>query len=146
MKPLLKHLFVACFVFVLAATITASPAQAQTQAWTGVCIQTFEVNGNQVVVPTIQGAQCLIANVLAVVVRLVGLAGFIMLIVGAFRYMLSGGNAKGTEGAKNTMTFAIIGLVIVLSAFIILNLLAQFTGVDEILFFNIPSVNEETGL
>lgn len=147
MKSLFKHLFIAVFICLTALAVSAAPAQAQTQAWTGVCVRDIKVGPNEVVqVATIQGAQCLIANVLAIVVRVVGLVGFVMLIIGSFRYMLSGGNTKGTEGARNTITFAIVGLVIVLSAFIILNLIASFTGVDEILFFNIPTTNPETGL
>ena len=66
------------------------------------------------------------------------IAGFVMLVVGSFRYLLSGGNAKGTETARNTMTFAIVGLVVALSAFIILSLIAQFTGVGTIMQFVIP--------
>ena len=131
----------------IAAAGSATPAHAQTQAWSGVCVQNVILDsGNTIQVATVQGAQCLIANVLAVVVRVVGLVGFVMLIIGSFRYMLSGGNTKGVEGARNTMTFAIVGLVVVLSAFIILNLLSSFTGVDQILNFSIPTTNPETGL
>jgi len=62
----------------------------------------------------------------------------VMLLVGSFRYLFSGGNSKGTETAKNTITFAVIGLVVALSSFVILNLIAEFTGVKTILEFVIP--------
>jgi len=89
-------------------------------------------------VATIQGFGCLIANVLSIALTGLGLIGFVMFIVGGFMYMLSGGNAKGTETAKNTVTYSIIGIVVALSAFIILNLIASFTGVQGILKFTIP--------
>ncbi len=111
----------------------AYPVYAQTQAWTGVCVA-----GPDNDVATIQGFQCLVANVLSIAITGIGLAGFVMLIIGAFKYLLSGGNAKGAEDGKNTMTFAVIGLVVALSAFFILRILAEFTGVRSILNFTIP--------
>lgn len=133
--------------------IFAPVAHAQTQAWTGVCVGTkiniVDYNNNTssadaTTVPTIQGLQCLIGNILSVAITGIGLIGFVMFIVGAFFYMLSGGNAKGTETAKNTITYAIIGLVVALSAFIILNLIAAFTGVSSILNFSIPGATSGT--
>jgi hypothetical protein len=89
-------------------------------------------------VATIQGLQCLIGNVLTVAVTGIGFAGFVMMIVASFHYLLSGGNSKGKETARNTITFAVIGVVVAVSAFIILNLIAAFTGVESILEFVIP--------
>lgn len=88
-------------------------------------------------VATIQGIECLIANVLSVAITLIGVTGFVMMIFGAFRYLISGGNSKETESAQKTLTYAVIGLVVALSSFIILNLIVQFTGVEQILNFSI---------
>jgi len=116
----------------VSALVFAQPVSAQvTQAWTGVCVE-----GD---VATIQGFQCLVGNILQIGVAGVGLAGFVMMIVGAFKYLLSGGNAKGVDDGKKTMTYAIGGLVVALSAFFILNIIADFTGVDTILNFTIPA-------
>ncbi len=103
-------------------------------------VQTNNNNGaaDATDVATIQGFQCLIGNVLIVALTGITLIGFVMFVVGAFTYMLSGGNAKGTETAKNTITYAVIGLVVALSAFIIINLISAFTGVKSILNFTIP--------
>ncbi len=43
----------------------------------------------------------------------------IMLIIGGFRYITSAGNEGQAEAAKETITQAVIGLVIVLLAFVI---------------------------
>ncbi len=43
----------------------------------------------------------------------VGIAAVIMIIVGGFRFITSGGNQDKVKGAKNTLTYAIIGLVVV---------------------------------
>lgn len=104
---------------------------AQTNTWTA---NYCEVSG----VATVQGLQCLIGNVMMVAVSLIGFAGFVMLIFGAFRYLISGGNSKGTEGARNTIMYAVIGLILALSSFVILNLIAQFTGIPSLTTFFIP--------
>jgi len=121
-------------VFVL--IVFPNQALAQTVEWSGVCVGQTE-NSNQVA--TIQGLECLIANVFTVFITVVGLAGFVMFVIGSFRWLLSGGNSKGTQSAKNTMTYAVIGLVVTLSAFIIINLIAEFTGVNAIKSFQIPT-------
>jgi hypothetical protein len=43
----------------------------------------------------------------------VGAVAVIMIIVGGFRYVISSGNDQAVSGAKNTIIFALVGLVIV---------------------------------
>lgn len=135
----LKDLTLALLIaFLLSSLMFPSVVHAQGQ-WTGVCVGD-EITGGEDVA-TLQGVQCLIANAFSVIITVIGLAGFVMFIIGSFRWMLSGGNTKGTETARNTMTFAVIGIVVALSGFIILNLIASFTGIRTITRFVIPSDN-----
>jgi hypothetical protein len=113
-------------------------AKAQTSPWTGVCVS--EENQD---VATLQGLQCLLANVLSVSLTLLGIIGFVMLVIGAIRWQVSGGNSQHVEKSKQTMTYALIGLIVALSSFIILNLVAEFTGVKSILNFVIPDSNTQ---
>lgn len=112
---------------------TAMPVLAQgvPQEWTGVCVE-----GD---VATIMGFQCLLANVFSVGITVIGLAGFVMFIYSAFKLMLSGGNTKATESARNTITYAVVGIAVAISAFIILNLIAAFTGVELIKTFRLTA-------
>jgi len=48
-----------------------------------------------------------------------GAAAVLMLIIGGFRYITSAGNETQADAAKSTMTYAIMGLVFVLLAFVI---------------------------
>lgn len=121
---------------IVAGLYVTTSAFAQTVEWTGVC-----VGGAEGDVATIQGLECLIANVFTVIISLIGLAAFVMLLVGAMRWLLSGGNSSNLDKAKNTMTYALIGIVVSLSAFIVLNLIAGFTGVQDIRKFEIPTSN-----
>lgn len=116
--------------------MAASPVKAQT-AWGGVC-----VGGEDGDVATIQGLECLIANIFTVFLTVLGLSGFVMMIVASFRILVSGGNSKGKETGRNTFTFAVVGLIAALSSYIVLNLIADFTGIQEILEFKIPTSDE----
>ena len=58
-----------------------------------------------------------IINVFSIVV---GVVSVIMIIVGGFRYIISGGDSSSVQGAKNTILYAIVGLVIVVFAQVII--------------------------
>lgn len=135
-KNLLKKTSGGLVLFWSLALLLPKKALAQTYAWKGVCVGQTP---NSESVATIQGFECLIANVFVVFVSLVGLAGFVMFVFGAFKWLISGGNSKDTQSAQSTMTHSIIGLVVTLSAFIIINLIAEFTGVNAIKSFQIPT-------
>jgi hypothetical protein len=50
-----------------------------------------------------------------------------MIIVGGLRYVLSAGDPKNTQAAKDTILYAVIGVVVALLAYAIVNfVLAQF--------------------
>lgn len=77
----------------------------------------------------------LFANILAVAVSLIGIASFVMLVVGGVKMLTSGGDPKQLEGAKGTVTYSIIGLVLTVGAFLILTYVGKFLGVTDILIF-----------
>lgn len=54
-----------------------------------------------------------IAAVVNILSLIVGIIAVIMIIVGGFRYVTSGGDSSSTTTAKNTIIYAIVGLVIV---------------------------------
>jgi hypothetical protein len=51
-----------------------------------------------------------IINIFSVIV---GFVAVIMIIIGGIRYITSGGDSSNISGAKNTIVYAIIGLIIV---------------------------------
>ncbi len=63
-----------------------------------------------------------VANILLLVV---GAVAVIMLIIGGFRYVVSGGDSTAVEGAKNTILYAIIGIVVAFLAFAAINFLTN---------------------
>ena len=45
----------------------------------------------------------------------------LMIVIGGLRYTLSGGDSAGTRGAKDTIIYAVVGLVVSMLAFSIVN-------------------------
>ena len=55
------------------------------------------------------------------ILYIVGIIAVVMLIIGGIKYLLSGGDSKKVTDAKNTVLYAIIGLVIAFLAYAIVN-------------------------
>jgi uncharacterized membrane protein len=69
-----------------------------------------------------------IANITNTLLIVIGVVAVIMLIVGGFRYIFSQGDEKQVKGAKDTILFSIIGIVVALLAYAIVNfVLGQFS-------------------
>jgi len=81
-------------------------------------------------VPTIKGFEVIFNNIVTIALGFAGIALFIMLLVGGFKYLTSGGDPKAVEEAQKTLTYAIGGLILIALSFLILVFLSKFTGVD----------------
>lgn len=55
---------------------------------------------------------------------------FFMLVFGGIRWIMSGGDKGQTEAARNQITAALVGLVIVFAAWAIVQLISVFFGID----------------
>ncbi len=66
-----------------------------------------------------------IAGIINIVLSLLGVFFIILLIIAGFRYLTAGGNSDNTKKALSTIWSAIIGLAIVLSAYIIARFVLQ---------------------
>ena len=100
--------------------------------WKGACVSDVGFsNGN---VATIQGFECLFANILQVITGFAGLAFFIMFIYGGFQYLFSGNDEKKVMASSSTLTMAIVGLVGIIVSWLILSFIQNFTGANVTLF------------
>jgi len=66
-----------------------------------------------------------VGSILNIVFMAAGLLAVIFIIVGGLKYTLSGGDAAGIKSAKETITYAIVGLIITLLAFGIVNFIVR---------------------
>lgn len=78
-------------------------------------------------------AAALITFLVRILIVAAFVIAFIFLLIGGIRWITSGGDPKGVESAKNTVTAAIIGLFLVVSAYAIIRLI-EF-------FFNVPIIS-----
>lgn len=85
--------------------------------------------------------EIIFGNILGVILSLAGVAIFIMLIMAGFKFLTAGGNPEQAKSAKATMTWAIIGLVVMLVVWFIMRLIEEFTGV-KVTEFEIPGNRE----
>jgi len=67
-----------------------------------------------------------------------GIVLFIVITTGGFKLLISSGDAKKLEMAKKTITTGILGLVIIVSAYLILKVIEVVTGVP-VTVFTIPA-------
>lgn len=87
---------------------------------TGDCTETGEAQ------ETVNNLIKTIINIFSVIV---GIVAVIMIIYGGFKYITSGGDSGNISSAKNTILFAIVGLIIVAMAQIIVRfVLARATN------------------
>ena len=61
-------------------------------------------------------------NAITVLSIIVGIAAVIMIIIGGFKYVTSGGDSAKISSAKSTIFYALIGLVVVALAQVIVRL------------------------
>ena len=62
-----------------------------------------------------------ISQVSSVLLFIVGIVAVIMIVVGGFRYIISGGDASQVQAAKNTILYALVGIIIAILAYAIVN-------------------------
>jgi len=69
-----------------------------------------------------------VSSILNIVFALAGLLTVIFIIIGGIKYILSGGDSSGLKSAKETITYAIIGLIVTLIAFGVVNYITRIQG------------------
>ena len=62
-----------------------------------------------------------VTTVTNILLFVVGALSVIMLIVGGLRYVLSGGNSSAVTAAKNTILYALVGLIVAFLAYAAVN-------------------------
>lgn len=75
--------------------------------------------------PNQTNATDIILRVIQILLAIAGLVAVIFLVVGGFQYITAGGNEERAESSKKTITNAIIGIVIVILAFVIVRVIAN---------------------
>lgn len=72
---------------------------------------------------SLEGVTQLLQNAAVILMGFVGALSVIFIIVGGIQYITAAGNSGGTERAKKTITYAIVGLILALSTTAIITLI-----------------------
>ena len=78
--------------------------------------------------------EAVFARLLYYVIGFAAIAVFIMFLLGGFKWLTSAGNPKNVEAARNTLTYAVVGLVVILLSYLILVLINTITGAPVLNF------------
>lgn len=71
--------------------------------------------------PKLFGNNGVFSTITNVLLFIIGAISVIMLIIGGIRYTVSGGDASAVTAAKNTILYAIVGIIVALLAYAIVN-------------------------
>jgi len=72
----------------------------------------------------------LISSAISVAFIVAGILTFVFLVIGGIEWLTSGGDKTKTEGARNRITAALVGLAIVAASYAIMRLISYFFGVN----------------
>jgi len=68
-------------------------------------------------------------NIVHAALIFIGSTIVILIILSGYKFITSGGDAKQLEGARKALTYAILGMLLVLFSFFIINFIGTITGV-----------------
>lgn len=83
-------------------------------------------------------------KVISVIVGLAFIALLVLLVWAGFKYLTSAGEPKAIQSAHQTVTWAFLGILFLAIAWLILQLIQAFTGI-EVTFFDIRTLCEVGG-
>lgn len=71
-----------------------------------------------------------LGNIINGAAVLAGMAAIFFIVIAGIRYITSGGDPEKVAKARGTVTYAVVGLVILLLSFVIIKLFSGITKVD----------------
>lgn len=102
---------------------------------------TSEVVG---IVPSFDCVPMLFAEAVYWAFVLAGSIAVVIIIWAGIKYIRSGGDQKQVQSARSTLTFGIIGLIVILASVFIINIVAYVSGADCIKRFGFRSCEVTT--
>lgn len=131
MKQIIRNILVAVLAVpalaFAAAAIPSAPALAQTDCPTTAGGQNLNLTSGancakgQGQQTDLFGQSGVFKRITDVMLFLIGAISVIMLIIGGVRYVLSGGESAKVSEAKNTILYAVIGVVVAILAYAVVN-------------------------
>ena len=89
--------------------------------------------GQPVDVPSLACLAQVVVNVIGLALAFLGFVTLVFLLIGAIKFITSRGDQKALQSAKNMMTYAILGAILVIFAFFAVNTVTTMLGLPPIL-------------
>lgn len=70
-----------------------------------------------------------VTNIINVILYVVGILAVVMIVIGGVQYTTSGGDQAAVTKAKNTILYGIVGLVVAILAYAIVNFVLKQLGI-----------------
>ena len=121
-KSIISIAIMTCAVFGTSVLSTASlSGNVSAQVSKGIdTATTSEMKGK-----SIDGDGGLIKTVVNVLLWAVGILSVIMIIFSGFRYITSAGDASKTKSAQSTLIYSVVGLIVAIMAYAIVNMVTN---------------------
>ena len=121
-KSIISIAIMTCAVFGASVLSTASlSGSASAQVSEGInTATTSEMKGK-----SIDGDNGLIKTVVNVLLWAVGILSVIMIIFSGLRYITSAGDASKTKSAQSTLMYSVVGLIVAIMAYAIVNMVTN---------------------
>ena len=121
-KSIISIAIMTCAVFGASVLSTASlSGSVSAQVSKGIdTASTSEMKGK-----SIDGDGGLIKTVVNVLLWAVGILSVIMIIFSGLRYITSAGDASKTKSAQSTLTYSVVGLIVAIMAYAIVNMVTN---------------------
>ena len=129
----MKKLFI-IFTLISSFLLIATPVFAQlgpTPLEDTRCV--IDPSGDQIA--TLDCIPVIIGNVVFWLLVFAGIVALVLIIISGFKFINSAGEPKKAEGARKTLTYAVLGLILILLSFGIVGFIAQATDVGCITKF-----------
>ena len=125
-RVVLKIMILALLSMILASIFMIHPVYAAATP----CVETFPGQ-----CPAgLDQFEAMVGNLVSVIVGLGFVATLVMLIMAGFKYLTSGGEPKAIQAAHQTVTWALLGIVFMAAAWLLLQLIQAFTGINVKVF------------
>lgn len=82
-------------------------------------------------VPSLACLSQIVVNLVSLALMFLGTVTLLMLLFGSIKYITSGGDPKALQGAQKTTTYAIIGAIVVMMAFVLINVVTNALGLSS---------------
>ncbi|HUQ85572.1 MAG TPA: hypothetical protein VM077_04565 [Candidatus Limnocylindrales bacterium] len=123
----MKNTFLAFAIAFLISAAIPQPAAAQFKDWSG-CTDKITTSGKTTEVASLRCVPVIFQNVVTAFLMFAGAVALVLIIYSGIKLVTSGGDPKQVQAARQIMTYAIIGTIVIMSSFAIIYFIGYITN------------------